>query len=236
MKSNVQMSKSEIQFPYGRALALLLLLVPGHLRAADIDAVMEGWIAAQTNFTTWSADFVQTRWLKALNQPLVSTGRVWFARPNRFRWELGIPAQTIAVRDDRQLQVIYPRLKRMELYPLDGARSGPVGEALGLLDAGFPRDRAELGARFRLLSLQATNRAWVIELQPASPSARRMVPIIRVTLGQTNYTLLANELVFPDGSRMRNDFGGALLNGSLPGDIFKPALAPDFTIVKPLSP
>ncbi|MGD0538914.1 MAG: outer membrane lipoprotein carrier protein LolA [Verrucomicrobiota bacterium] len=221
-------------FFVGALLALLLAALPA--RAADTNSVIAAWLSAQTNMSTWSADFVQTRWLKVLNQPLVSTGHVWFARPNHFRWELGNPAQTIAVRDDEQLQVIYPRLKRVEQYPLTGAKSGPLGEALGLLDAGFPRNRADFGARFRLLTLHATNDAWLLELQPASASARRVMPVIRVTLAQTNFALLANELEFPDGSRMRNDFRKATLNADFPADIFKPAVEAGFTVVKPLSP
>jgi outer membrane lipoprotein-sorting protein len=223
-----------LDFFAGALLALLLATLGA--RAADTNSVIAAWLAAQTNMSRWSADFVQTRWLKVLNQPLVSTGHVWFARPNQFRWELGSPAQTIAVRDDDQLQVIYPRLKRVEQYPLNGGKSGPLGEALGLLDAGFPKNRADFDARFRLLTLHATNDAWLLELQPVSAAARRVMPVIRVTLAQTNFALLANELEFPDGSRMRNDFRQATLNPAFPADIFKPAVGADFTVVKPLSP
>jgi outer membrane lipoprotein-sorting protein len=210
-----------------------MLIAPDLSGAADTNAVLSAWLAAQTNFTTWSADFVQTRSLKALNQPLVSTGRVWFAKPNSFRWELGQPAQTIAVRDGGQLQVIYPRLKRAERYPLTEGKSGMLGEALGLLDAGFPQSRADFDARFRLLSLLGTNGTWLMELQPTSPSARRMMPAIRVALATNNFALVANELTFPDGSRMRNDFGHARLNETFAPDCFRPTLGADFKIVEP---
>src|SRR5881275_532448 len=66
--------------------------------ATALDPVLSSWLAAQTNFQTWSADFVQTRALKSLAQPLTATGQVWFAAPNRFRWEIGHPPKTIAVR------------------------------------------------------------------------------------------------------------------------------------------
>src|SRR5207253_1472077 len=80
------------------------------VRAASLNASLTAWLSAQTNIQTWSADFAQTRTLKSLTQPLMGTGRVWFAAPNRFRWELGNPAQTIAVRQPDELSVIYPRL------------------------------------------------------------------------------------------------------------------------------
>jgi outer membrane lipoprotein-sorting protein len=195
--------------------------------------VINNWICAQTNLTTWSADFTQTRALKALSQPLVSTGRVWFARPNHFRWELGKPAQTIAVRGEDQLEVIYPRLKRVERYPLSPGKSGPLGEALGLLDAGFPKDRADFDARFRVVSLQSTNNAWRIELQPANPMVRRIMPLIGVTVTKDSFMPLANELVFPDGSRMRNDFSNCQTNPALPAEAFKPPIEADYKVSEP---
>ena len=65
--------------------------------AADTNAVLDGWFAAQKNLRSWSADFVQTRMFKTLTQPLTATGHVDFAMPDEFRWELGKPARTIAV-------------------------------------------------------------------------------------------------------------------------------------------
>ena len=69
-----------------------------HVRAAEISPFLSRFLSAQTNLHTWSADLTQIRQLKTLTQPLVSTGHVWFAAPNKFRWEIGSPAQTIAVR------------------------------------------------------------------------------------------------------------------------------------------
>lgn len=220
---------------FAASFTALLLLMPGLAGAVETNTVLTEWLAAQTNLTTWSADLIQTRWLKALNQPLVSTGHVWFAKPDHFRWELGKPAQTIAVRNNEQLQVIYPRLKRVERYPLAVGKSGPLGEALNLLNAGFPEDSTSFDARFRLVSLQNTSNTWLIGLQPVSPTARRMMPVIRVTLAQDSFLLLANELEFPDGSRMRSEFINGVTNSKFPADLFKPVTEAGYTIIDPLS-
>src|SRR5262245_15834319 len=90
--------------------ALAILLSPP-VRAAQTNSLLSTWLASQTNIQSWSADFVQTRSFKSLAQPLIATGHVWFAEPNRFHWELGSPPQTIAVRSSSALTVIYPRLK-----------------------------------------------------------------------------------------------------------------------------
>src|SRR6185436_8613889 len=99
----------------GIALFIGLLNLPWSAsRAADTNAVLDAWLATQTNLHTWTADLTQTRTLKTLTQPLTATGHLWFGTPNRFRWELGSPARTIAVRNADEMFVIYPRLKRAE--------------------------------------------------------------------------------------------------------------------------
>jgi outer membrane lipoprotein-sorting protein len=66
--------------------------------------------------------------------------------------------------------------------------------------------------------------------------ARRLVPVVVVTLDATNFTLLANEIVFPDGSRLRNDFVHAKRNAPLPPDLFRPVVEADFKVVEPPGP
>src|SRR5438105_4304437 len=78
------------------------------LGAGPTNSALASWIAAQKNIQSWQADFVQTRTFKSLSQPLMATGRVWFAEPNRFRWELGSPPKTIAVRGGNDMLVMYP--------------------------------------------------------------------------------------------------------------------------------
>src|SRR5580692_4413096 len=109
--------------------------------AQDTNALFEKWLMVQTNMQSWTGDFTQTRSLKVLAQPLVTTGKVW-VRPGEFRWELGQPVQTIVLRQPSQLLIMYPQLKRVEKYSLDGVPPGPLKDALSLLDATLPRDRA----------------------------------------------------------------------------------------------
>ena len=145
-------------------------------------ALLERWISAQTNLHTWTADCTQTRSLKVLSQPLVSDGKVWVMAPDRFRWELGQPAQTIALRQPDQLLIIYPRLKRVEKYPLRAAQPGPWKDALALLEASFPRSRADLESRFRVISVTETNARVEVTLQPRSASARKFMAEMQVSV------------------------------------------------------
>jgi outer membrane lipoprotein-sorting protein len=221
---------------FGRILAaaigVSLAVLP--TRASDADSIIDRWCAAQTHIHTWTADLTQTRTLKVLSQPLYSTGSVWVAMPNRFRWEIGNPPQTIALRQPDQLMLIYPRLKRAEKYPLTEAQNGPWKDAMALLDASFPKSRQELESRFSIQSIRVTNSLVELFLQPKSPAARKFMTGVLVSFHTNEFTPVATELRFGDGSSMRNDFTNTTLNVPIPDDLFEAKLGPDYKTVEPL--
>ena len=201
---------------------------------AALSPVLKSWLAAQTNMQTWAAEVVQTRTLKSLSQPLTATGHVWFAAPNRFRWELGSPAQTIAVRAPQELLVIYPRLKRVERFPLSGQQSGPWRDALALLEAGFPRSEAEMekqyNTRFRKVArehLRTRHATKVSRRAPNDPADQNRLRHQELLAGGT-------ELQFADGSTMRNDFKNEVLNPPIDEKLLSPDIPKEYKVVEPL--
>ena len=200
-------------------------------QAAEFEPIVDGWLAKQTNIQTWTAAFTQTRTLKGLAQPLVSTGSVWFAAPQDFRWELGRD-HTIAIRKDDTMLVVYPRLKRAEKYSFDGTGRSEWKDTLALLQSGFPRSRSELNQQFTIVAVVQTNSFHELQLQPKSAGARKLMPRINVLLS-TNLALAGTELVFVDGSRMRNEFHSIETNATVSGkfDLTVPA---DFKLVEPM--
>jgi outer membrane lipoprotein-sorting protein len=202
-------------------------------RAADTNSILSTWISAQANIHTWSAEVVQTRTLKSLTQPLTAKGHVWFEAPNRFRWELGTPPQTIAVRGPEEMLIIYPRLKRAERYPVAGEQAGQWRDVMKLTEAGFPRSESELQSQYNLVSQHMTGDICELTLQPKSATARKMMPQIKIAFSTKDSSLTATELEFADGSTMRNDFKNPELNPKLDESLFTPKLESDYKIVEP---
>ena len=133
-----------------------------------------------------------------------------------------------------EMLVIYPRLKRVERYPIGAQASGQWKDTLALLEAGFPRSRAEIEQRFRIISVTESNALHHAVLQPRSSSARRMMPQITIAFATNDYALRATELQFADGSTMRNEFRNAQENPALDPALFHPEIDPDFKIVEPM--
>jgi outer membrane lipoprotein-sorting protein len=201
--------------------------------AAETNGNLTAWLNAQTNIHTWSADFTQTRVLKSLAQPLTATGHVWFEAPNRFRWELGHPVQTIAVRGPEEMLVIYPRLKHAERYSLAGEQSSQWRDVMKLLEAGFPRSQAEMEAQYNILAQRVTDDVCELTLQPKSATARKMMPQIKIGFSTKDSSLRSTELQFADGSIMRNDFKNPELNPKLDESLFTPKLESDYKVEEP---
>lgn len=216
------------------ALLLLGFLSCGTAKAdVELNPAVSAWLTAQTNIQSWSADFTQTRKLKSLTQPLTARGHLWFVAPSRFRWELGHPAQTIAVRTPDEMMVFYPQLKRVERFPLTG-QIGAWGDALQLLQAGFPRSRAELESHYDILSQSISDNVGKLVLAPKSAAARRMMPQIEIDFDTQDYSLRGTELEFADGSTMRNDFSHAELNPKVDESLFTPTIPSDYKVTEPL--
>lgn len=239
MKILYPSSQNGIQFRAirGWCLALLWSLVLGtwsySARAADTNAVISTWIAAQANIHTFSADVVQTRTLKSLAQPLTAYGHVWFEAPNRFRWELTNPVPSIAVRGTDEMLVIYPKIKRAERYPLTGEQAGQWRDVMKLLDAGFPRSEADVQSQYNILSQQVNGDVCELTLQPKSATARKLMPQIKIGFSTKNSMLTSTELKMADGSTMRNDFKNTELNPKIDPSLFTPKLGSDYKVSEP---
>lgn len=191
------------------------------------------FLAAQAELQSWTSDFVQTRALKSLKQPLTTPGHLYFVAPNSFRWELGDPRQTIAVRQSNQVLLVYPPLKRVERYPLSAGERSPWRDMLSLLEAGFPRNQQELESRFRIVSTRLAEGKAHLVLQPRSASARRWVQEMELIFHAETKSLAATELRFPDGSSLRNDFTNERRNPAIAPELFQPLIPPDYKIIEP---
>jgi outer membrane lipoprotein-sorting protein len=217
---------------------LTLLVLAGQLAAAcaapdNLSAPVKSWLAAQSQIRGWTADLTQTRTLQSLLEPLTAKGHIWFEAPGRFRWELGQPARTIAISTSTNLSIIYPRLKRVEVIALGPEQTGPWRAALDMLEAGFPRTEAELLDRYHVLAQDATNQICKLRLQPRVESFRKMMPQLEIDFDTKDFLLRGTELQFADGSTMRNDFTGIVLNPKFDDSIFSPTISSDYTVVHP---
>lgn len=216
-------------------LLFFFLMAAQALSAAPNDQLVDDWLKAQSSVRAWSADFKQTRELKALTQPLVATGKLWFVAPDRFRWEVMKPAPTLAVRENDELLVVFPKLKRAEKYSLAKIRQGQWKDLMGLLDTGFPRSREEFERQFHVRDVVPITGGQRLLIQPVSALVQKYMPEVDIDISTPDLSLLATSMIFVDGSVLKNEFSNAQKNPQIDDALFHPALGADYKITEPLS-
>ena len=217
-------------------MGLLLFVFSAQAVAAEGPSrqILNAWLEKQSQTKSWSADVLQIRQLKSLVRPLETRGRVWLAPPNRFRWELGDPAHTMAIQTGEELVIVYPRLKQMERYPSKDITDPSWRQVMALLEVGFPSDSQSFYARYELVSITQSDKTWHFEVQPAAVEARKLLNRIRIEVFSDNLALSATELVFADDSTMRNEFSGHQLNSEVDETLFEVPMDEGYRVVYPL--
>lgn len=183
-------------------------------------APLREWITQQRAIRTLAADFTQTRRLRALRDPVTRAGRLFFQAPGSFRWELGEPAETIALRRDGA--IFFVNVRRRTVRRLDPAKLADTAGAreLPLLEFPLAADYEAFRRRFDLLDLTATADRVEFAMLPRDPQAARALREIRVAFERRSGRLLFFEVTARDGSSLRNDFTNVRVNAALPAGAF----------------
>lgn len=210
----------------------LLLLLASLARAesvapAELKVLLAQIREKRTAAPQVQADFQEEKTIRMMTKPVVSSGRVWFQAPNRFRREVKGNTPSLTVSDGSTLWIYYEKFQSAERYSL-GKRSR--------LDAGIAAITASLnlqgveenyhigGAR------EATG--YILELAPRTPSMKRMLE--RFTI-HFNAALQVDrtEMLQPNGDRIVTTYTNESRAPIDPG-MFEFTPPPGTTVTTPL--
>jgi outer membrane lipoprotein-sorting protein len=198
---------------HSTSLALLLLVVPVCAETPLDLSPLRKWFARQDEVHSVAADFVQTRALKVLRDPVATPGRLWFVPPTSLRWELGSPAKTIVLRQGETFLLVFPAKKKAERHPVADA---------GLALPRFPlaKSFADFQRQFEVLTLTTAGERCHTELASRDPQTRKFLTALRLDFNPVNGHLLAFEMALRDGSSMRNEFSNVRVNQKIDRAVF----------------
>ncbi|HEX8296204.1 MAG TPA: outer membrane lipoprotein carrier protein LolA [Chthoniobacteraceae bacterium] len=209
-----------------RALPFLFLLIFAAaplLRGAEpLDYTpVKKWIARQDDFRSVTADFTQTRALRALRSPLASRGRLWFKSPDSFRWEVGDPLKTVVLRKADGIYVINLAKKRAERTPNGSVSKSGGAAGFGMMTFPFARDFADFQKQFETLSIETEGNICKLEVLPRDPRSRKVLKALKLDFNPTTGHLLAFEILTRDGSSLRNVFSNVQINPKIERSAFE---------------
>ena len=182
-------------------LLFVLISVASIVRAqslseADVKNLLARVAERRASSPDVRADFQEQKTMHLLNKPIVSSGRIWFHAPNKFRREIGGNSPSVTVSNGRDLWIYYPNFKSAEHYSL-GKRS-PVDAVIAAINTALNLENVE--NTFRITGAKIDN-GYALQLTPRSPSMKRMFQKFALRL---NSDLVAErtEMTQPNGDQI----------------------------------
>lgn len=191
------------QWRVGFVLALLLascafarVAQATPLSAADIKTLL-GQIREKRNAAPdLESDFHEEKIIRLMNKPIVTSGKVWFQAPHKFRREVTGNSPSVMVSDGQQLWIYYPKFKSAEHYSL--GRHSPLDAAMAALNTALNLENVE--STFHITGEHAAQ-GYDLELLPRGPSMKRLFQKFQIHISGD---LMAErtEMIQPNGDRI----------------------------------
>lgn len=201
-------------------LALVAALLAGSAAATAVcdstPSCLTRIEAAQADTRTVSARFTQTKHLSLLDEPLVSTGRFTFKRPDRVRLDVETPRQATVLVNGRDISI--PGMTESDKKQLGMTPMAQLFTELGAMFGGSP---AALQKHFDVVA-QGTDAGITVTLTPKLADWQRLFRRIQLRFAEPELTLAAMELDDPLGDRLEIVMSDVQRNADLPDSVFQP--------------
>lgn len=154
------------------ALTILLLCLASHSWALELDDLVARIESNYKNIAAFKGNFKQKATLKTLNRVQESSGKLYYKKPDKFRWQYTKPAGQEIISDGDTLWIYIPENKQVYVYELSEKReTGSEGQIPG----NFLNNLGDLGRDFNVRWGASTKRDEqgnsIIELVPRIPMA-----------------------------------------------------------------
>jgi len=206
-----------------RLLFLLLLLLPlsarAETRTLDLSPIRK-WMTTQKSLHSTAADFVQTRALQTLRSPIAVPGKIWFAEPGSFRWEMGDPAKLIVLSSGDGVYIIHPQKKKAEHVPAGTVSKQAGMEGMGMMKFPFTGGMDAFLQQFDVLDISTEGTRCHLKVLPKNAQARKFLSAIVFDFDTATGALLLLEFTTREGSSMRNEFANIQLNTKIDPAVF----------------
>ncbi len=142
------------------------------------------------------ADFTEQKTVHLMNKPIASSGKVWFAAPDKFRREVEGNSPSVTVSDGKQLWIYYPKFQSAEHYSL--GRHSPLDAGIAALTAALNLENVENSYHITAGKL---DQGYQLQLLPRNPSLKRLLKTFAIELN-SELQVQRTEMLQPNGDRI----------------------------------
>src|SRR5256884_2315582 len=162
------------------------------LSESDLKNLLAG---IRANRTT-QADFQEERVMRLIKKPIVSSGKIWFQPPKKFRREVKGNSPSITVSDGRQLWIYYPNFKSAERYPL--GKGSPLDSTVAAINSALNLENIE--NTFQITPTKSEN-GYELALLPRTASMKRVFQKLDLHIND-NLRVDRTDMLLPNGDRI----------------------------------
>jgi outer membrane lipoprotein-sorting protein len=174
------------------SVALTSIARTAPLSEADLKNLLAG---VRQNRST-QADFEEQRMIRLMKKPILSSGRIWFQPPNKFRREVKGNSPSVTVSDGRQLWIYYPNFKSAERYPL--GKGSPLDSTVAAINSALNLENIENSFQ---ISAAKSEKGYELTLLPRTGSMKRVFQKLDLHIND-NLRVERTDMLLPRGDRI----------------------------------
>lgn len=147
-----------------------------------LDDVLARHCKAREAITTLKAQFIQTKVFTLFDEKEVSKGTLYFAQPERIRWQYSEPDRSSTVINGERGWSVFPDIKQVQTFELEGSKTNKV-----LSIVGFGRCGALLTESFEVSLSPGKKGALVLAMKPTDKDITPYFSRVDLTLDGRDY-------------------------------------------------
>src|SRR6516164_11043404 len=208
------------------ALAFVMLTSIGKtapLSEADLKNLLAG---IRQNRST-QADFQEERVIRLMKKPILSSGRIWFQPPNKFRREVKGNSPSVTVSDGHQLWIYYPNFKSAERYPL--GKGSPLDATVAAINSALNLENIETS--FNVSATKSDN-GHELALLPRTAAMKRVFQKLDLRIN-SEFRVARTDMLLPNGDRIVTTYSNQR-RAAIPASTFEFKPPPGTEVTTPL--
>jgi outer membrane lipoprotein carrier protein len=204
-------------------VALTCIAKSAPLSEADLKNLLAG--IRQNRIT--QADFQEQRMIRLMKKPILSSGKIWFQPPNKFRREVKGSSPSLTVSDGRQLWIYYPNFKSAERYPL--GKGSPLDSTVAAINSSLNLEDVENTFQ---ISATKSDHGYDLALLPRAASMKRVFQKLDLRIND-QLRVERTDMLLPNGDRIATTYSNQT-RGPVPASMFEFTPPPGTEISTPL--
>jgi outer membrane lipoprotein carrier protein len=164
---------------------------------------LKNLLAAIRQNRSTQADFQEQRMIRLMKKPILSSGKVWFQPPNKFRREVKGSSPSLTVSDGRELWIYYPNFKSAERYPL--GKGSPLDSTVAAINSSLNLEDVEHTFQISGTKTDSPQASYELTLLPRTPSMKRVFQKLDLRINDQR-RVERTEMLLPNGDRIVTEY------------------------------